>query len=76
MKKGHHVVQSVNGGWSVRRSGAVRASRNFTTQADAVTYAREQARKEHGELYVHRRDGTISRRDSYGNDPHPARGNH
>jgi hypothetical protein len=67
-----HVVPSRDGGWAVRRSGASRASRLFPTQRDAVQYAREIARKEGAELYVHRGDGTIRDRDSYGVNPMPS----
>lgn len=70
-KNGTHVVPRDNDGWAVRKEGASRASKIFTTQADAVKYARELAQKEKAELYVHRRDGTIRERDSYGNDPFP-----
>ena len=35
-------------------------------------YAREIARKEGAELYVHRGDGTIRDRDSYGVNPMPS----
>ena len=69
-KKGTHVVPRDHG-WAVKKEGASRASRNFTTQADAVKFAMEQAQKEKAELYVHRRDGTIRDRISYGNDPFP-----
>jgi hypothetical protein len=55
----------------VAKEGASRASKNFTTQADAVKYGKEQAQKEKAELYVHRRDVTIRERRSYGNDPFP-----
>lgn len=71
--KGHHVVPRTDGRWSVRQTGASRASRVFTTQADAVSYARAQAQKESGELYIHRQDGTVRSRDSYGQDPAPYR---
>jgi hypothetical protein len=73
MKSSQHVVPNLRGGWSVRRSGAVRASRLFDTQEQAVEYARTVAKKERAELYIHRRDGTISRKDSYGADPLPPR---
>ena len=69
-KNGTHVVPR-DDGWAVRKEGASRASKIFTTQADAVKYARELAQKEKAELYVHRRDGTIRERSSYGNDPFP-----
>ncbi len=70
-KKGHHVAPSPRGGWSVRKTGASRASRVFDTQKDAVEYGKKQARENHSELYIHRKDGTIRERDSYGNDPCP-----
>lgn len=41
------------------------------TQADAINYGRSQAKKESGQLYVHRKDGTIREHDSYGDDPNP-----
>lgn len=73
-KKVTHVVHREGGKeWAVMKEGASRASKNFTNQADAVKYAIEQARKEKAELYVHRRDGTIRERRSYGNDPLPPR---
>ena len=64
-KSKQHVVPTVRGGWAVRRSGASRASRIFTTQQDAVTYAKEVARREGSDVYVHRVDGTITKRDTY-----------
>jgi hypothetical protein len=67
-KKTRHVVLNPTGGWSVRQSGASRASRVFETQADAVRYGKEIAKQERTGLYVHRRDGTIKEKDSYGSD--------
>lgn len=66
-----HVVPDQHGRWSVRKAGADRATRAFDTQSDAVAYAREAAKKLGGELYIHRKDGTIRERDTYGNDPFP-----
>ena len=66
MKRDQHVVPNPKGGWSVVRSGAVRATRVFDSQKDALGFARKLAKKENVDLYVHRRDGTIEERDSYG----------
>lgn len=74
MSKGRHVVPSPSGGWSVRASGAARATKTFTTQADAIQHGKALARKDKGELFIHRADGTIRERNSYGNDPHPPKG--
>ena len=73
-KRSQHVVPNPNGGWSVRKSGAERASGVFTTQADAIRRGKELAKREGAELYVHRSDGTIRLKNSYGNDPHPPKG--
>lgn len=61
----HHVMPSPKGGWSVRQSGAGRASRTFDKQADAVAYVRDKLRKSGGELFVHGKDGTIRSHDTY-----------
>lgn len=66
MSKSQHVVANAKGGWSVRQYGADRATRVFDRQEDAVRFARGIAKKESSELFVHRRDGTILARDSYG----------
>jgi hypothetical protein len=65
-KKYRHVIAHSSGGWSVHRAGASRASRVFSTQADAVRYGKEIAKQERTDLYVHRRDGTVKEKDSYG----------
>lgn len=70
-KTSKHVVPNPSGGWSVKNSGASRASKVFDTQQQAVSYARDTAKKDRTELYVHGRDGTIKQKNSYGNDPYP-----
>jgi hypothetical protein len=72
-KKGQHVLPS-GGKWSVRRAGASRASGIYVTQQEAVDKARETARREGSELYIHGRDGRIRERSSFGRDPHPPKG--
>lgn len=72
-KKGQHVVP--NGGrWAVRTAGAKRASKTFDTQQEAIESARDKARRDGSELYVHGRDGRIRERSSYGRDPYPPKG--
>lgn len=72
-KKGQHVVPS-GGKWSVRTAGSARASGTFDTQKEAIESAREKARKQGTELYVHGRDGRIRERSSYARDPFPPKG--
>ncbi|MEO8658264.1 MAG: DUF2188 domain-containing protein [Bryobacteraceae bacterium] len=68
MKKSQHVVPRTAGGWAVRQTGAARASKVFTNQQEAIKYAKEAAQKGGAELYIHRSDGTIRERSSYGNE--------
>jgi len=70
-KKSHHVVPSLDGGWNVKKSGAVRASKHFKKQEKAIDWARTASRDAKGELVIHRRDGTVRDKNSYGNDPLP-----
>ena len=67
-RKNIHVVPNGDD-WAVRREGAGRASSIHDTQRDATNAAREVARRESGELFIHRPNGEIRDRDSYGNDP-------
>ena len=71
--KGQHVVPR-DGKWAVRRGGAERVTRRYDTQREAIDAAREIARKQRTEVYVHGRDGRIRERNSYGDDPFPPKG--
>ena len=73
MKSNIHVVPR-DGGWAVVREGAERDSSHHDTQADAIDAARQTAERERLELFIHRPDGRIRDRDSYGSDPFPPRG--
>lgn len=74
-KKSNHVVPSrEKGGWTVKKSGSTKASKSFDKKSDAVRYARELSRKEQTELYIHKKDGRIQDRNSYGKDPFPPKG--
>ncbi|MGB9364683.1 MAG: DUF2188 domain-containing protein [Xanthobacteraceae bacterium] len=72
-KKGQHVVPNGDK-WSVRRTGAVRASGRYSTQREAVDKARTLAKSERTEVYIHGRDGRIRERVTYGSDPHSPKG--
>lgn len=72
MAKNQHVVP-YDGGWAVRGEGNERATSIHGTQAEAIEAAREIARNQRSELIIHRTDGRIRDRDSYGNDPFPPR---
>jgi hypothetical protein len=74
-KKSNHVVPSrERGGWDVKKSGSTRASRSFRRKEDAVKYGRQLSKKEKTELYIHKKDGSIQDRSTYGKDPFPPKG--
>lgn len=65
--RSHHVVPR-EGKWGVRKGGAVRITRKFDTQREAIKAARDIARSQGTELYIHGRDGRIRERESYVRD--------
>jgi hypothetical protein len=68
--KSHHVVLNPNGGWSVIRTGASRATKRFDKKQDAIHWASIQSRKAGTDLIVHRRDGMVESRHIH-HDPQP-----
>lgn len=75
IKKQHIVVEPrPDGQWARQKNGTQRAASLHATQKEAESVARAQAKREGTELVVKGRDGTIQRRDSYGNDPRSSKG--
>lgn len=72
MGKNQHVVPA-DGEWGVRGEGNDRLTSRHDTQADAIDAARDIARNQRSEVVIHRPDGRIRDKDSYGNDPLPPR---
>lgn len=66
-KKDIHVVPHGDD-WATRTEGSMRVGRITNTQAQAIIIAREQAKREHVEVVIHRPDGRIRDSDSYGNE--------
>lgn len=58
--KGHHVMSGLHGGWSVRLTGAQKATRVFQQRADAIAFARNEARRQGGDLFIHNEDGSVN----------------
>ena len=71
--KGQHVAPR-DGKWAVRKAGSERVTRHYDTQREAIDAAREIARKQRTEVFVHDRGGRIRKRTSGGNDPFPPTG--
>lgn len=68
MGKNQHVVPH-NGEWGVRGAGNSRVTAVTKTQAEAIEKAKSIAEKERSEVVIHRPNGQIRDKDSYGNDP-------
>lgn len=73
MGKNQHVVPH-SGQWAVRGAGNTRVTRVCPTQREAQEIARSIAKNQHSEVVIHRPNGQIRGRDSYGNDPCPPKG--
>jgi hypothetical protein len=56
------VIERGRGDWAVRRVGSDRATKVFPSQKEAVTFAREIARRQGDTLYIHGRDGSVQRK--------------
>jgi hypothetical protein len=72
MSKNQHVVPR-NGGWAVRGEGNLKVTSAHRTQGAAIDRATSVARREHSEVVIHRSNGQIRDKDSYGHDPNPPR---
>ena len=73
MAKNQHVVPHSEG-WGVKGEGNSKVTRVFDIQRDAISYGRQQAINQSSELFIHRQNGQIRERNSYGNDPQPPQG--
>ena len=71
-KKNQHVVPQ-DDQWGVRGAGNSRLTSVHQTQQDAIDAAREIAINQQSEIVIHRPNGQIRDKDSYGNDPMPPR---
>jgi hypothetical protein len=63
-----------NDGWANKVEGKSRVSNTSPTKAAAQAKGREMAKKAKVEHHIHKKDGTIGNRNSYGTDPHRSRG--
>jgi uncharacterized protein YdaT len=71
--KNQHVTPKGES-WQVKGAGNERATKIVETQKEAIEIAREIAKNQQSELIIHRPDGTIREKDSYGNDSYPPEG--
>jgi len=69
--KNQHVVPTPKGKWGVRGEGNSKITKETSTQTQAIDIARDIAKNQESEVIIHRKDGTIRDKDSYGKDPFP-----
>ena len=74
MAKNQHVTPHPNGGWQVKGAGNSRATVRTATQKEAIQIAREISKNQKSEMVIHRTNGQIREKNSYGNDPYPPKG--
>jgi hypothetical protein len=68
-----HTTTNPNGsGWANQRNGQVISTHR--TKENAEKAGRDQAQDRQTEHVIHKRDGTIGERNSYGNDPSDRKG--
>ena len=58
-QKSHHIVRNPDGGWSVKRGGASKASGTYKTQADAIKSGRQISKSQGSDLVIHGKNGRI-----------------
>ena len=71
-KKNVHVVPNGKG-WAVKTEGNSTPLSKHRTQGAAAEAGRPVAEKNRSELVIHRPNGQIRDKDSFGNDPCPPR---
>lgn len=67
-----HVVP-YRGKWAVREQGKSEVLSTHLTQREAEQHAKELARRDRTEVFIHGRNGQFQDRDGYGPDPCPPR---
>ncbi|MBN1258391.1 DUF2188 domain-containing protein [Candidatus Peregrinibacteria bacterium] len=70
MRNEQHIVP-YGDKWAVKGAGNHRATSLHDTQKEAIEAGRDIAINQKSELVIHRPDGTIRDKDSYGHDPCP-----
>ncbi len=71
MGKNQHVTPHSGGGFQVKGAGNSKATKLFNTQHEAISFAKDIAKNQKSEMFIHNRTGQIRERNSYGNDPYP-----
>lgn len=74
MNKNQHVTPHPKGGWQVKGEHNKKATVIVSTQKEAIAIATQIAKNNQSEVVIHRANGQIRDKNSYGNDPCPPKG--
>ncbi|WP_395047865.1 DUF2188 domain-containing protein [Flavobacterium sp.] len=72
-KKNQHVVPKGDN-WEVKGAGNSKATKVVSTQTEAIKIARNIAINQKSEMFIHRPNGQIRERNTYGKDNFPPKG--
>lgn len=59
-KNTHYVIQSDKGGWDVKRGGATKSLRHFSSKSEAVQYGQKVSRNQNTEFVIFHKNGKIN----------------
>ena len=68
-----HITFGVNN-WKVQKEGNKGLYCSCEKKTVAVKFAKAYAKKLKGELFIHKKNGSIQDRRNYGKDPYPLKG--
>lgn len=57
--KRYHITQRDDGMWQVKSEGGEKALKLFSTQKEAISYAKTVADNQEGSIVIHKVDGSI-----------------
>lgn len=60
--------------WAVKPAGADKVTKIVDTQREAIEVAKERAKNQESELFIHNQKGQIRERNTYGKDKCPPEG--
>ncbi len=58
-KRNYHVSKREDGKWQVKFAGGEKAIKLFSTQAEAIAYAKKLAENREGSISIHKKDGKM-----------------
>ena len=57
--RNYHVAKRPAGKWQVKFAGGEKAIKLFSTQAEAIAYAKKLAENQDGSISIHKKDGKL-----------------